>query len=137
MIISIKKEVLPMTSFSENLKRLRLERKMTQDELAELLKTSKQVISRYENGQRSPKVSTVAAFAEALNVPIVALTDGHDAQSIARTDREQLRRDPDRRVLFDFAENGSKRAVKQAVAILDALKRTNPDFYDGDDPTEI
>ena len=31
-----------MTSFSENLKRLRLERKMTQDELAELLKTSKQ-----------------------------------------------------------------------------------------------
>lgn len=137
MIISIKKEVLPMTSFSENLKRLRLERKMTQDELAELLKTSKQVISRYENGQRSPKVSTVAAFAEALNVPIVALTDGPDAQSVARTDREQLRRDPDRRVLFDLAENGSKRAVKQAVAILDALKRTNPDFYDGDDPTKI
>lgn len=126
-----------MTSFSENLKRLRLERKMTQDELAELLKTSKQVISRYENGQRSPKVSTVAAFAEALNVPIVALTDGPDAQSVARTDREQLRRDPDRRVLFDLAENGSKRAVKQAVAILDALKRTNPDFYDGDDPTKI
>lgn len=126
-----------MTSFSENLKRLRLERKMTQDELAELLKTSKQVISRYENGQRSPKVSTVAAFAEALNVPIVALTDGPDAQSVARTDLEQLRRDPDRRVLFDLAENGSKRAVKQAVAILDALKRTNPDFYDGDDPAKI
>lgn len=47
---------------------------MTQDEFAALLGTSKQVVSRYENGQRSPKVSVVAEYAEKLGVPISALT---------------------------------------------------------------
>ena len=33
-----------------------------------------------------------------------------------------------------LAKNGSSKDVKQVVAIIDALKATNPDFYDGDDP---
>ena len=125
-----------MTSFSENLKCLRLERKMTQDELAELLKTSKQVISRYENGQRSPKVSTVAAFAKALNVPIGALTSGTDADDETEelwNYREQLRRDPERHILFSLARNGSIEDVRRAVAIIDALKKTSEGGND-DDP---
>lgn len=59
-----------MSSFAENLRRIRLERNMSQDEMAALLGTSKQVISRYENDQRSPKVSVVAAYAEKLGVTI-------------------------------------------------------------------
>ena len=43
---------------------------MTQDELAAILGTSKQVVSRYENNQRSPKVDVVQSYARALNVPI-------------------------------------------------------------------
>ena len=116
-----------MTSFGENLKRLRLERKLTQDELAVLLKTSKQVISRYENGQRSPKVSTVAAFATALDVPISALTSGADTNDEEElwNYREQLRRDPERHILFSLARNGSIEDVRRAVAIIDALKKTS------------
>ena len=49
--------------------------------------------------------------------------------------REALRRDPKRRLLFDLAEHGSERDVDAAVALLDALKATNPDFYDGDEPS--
>lgn len=64
-----------MTAFGKNLKRIRKQRGLTQDGLAELLKTSKQVISRYENGQRSPKVSVVGEYAEKLGVPITDLTD--------------------------------------------------------------
>lgn len=48
--------------------------------------------------------------------------------------REALRRDPKRKVLFDLAENGTDRDVDAAVKLLDALRATNPDFYDGDDP---
>lgn len=48
--------------------------------------------------------------------------------------REQLRRDPRRRILFDLAENGTEKDIDAAVALIDALKKTNPDFYDGDDP---
>lgn len=59
-----------MSSFGQNLKRIRQARKMSQDEFAALLGTSKQVISRYENDLRSPKVSVVADYAEKLGVSI-------------------------------------------------------------------
>ena len=64
-----------MSTFGDNLRKIRKEKGMTQDELAAVLGTSKQVLSRYENGQRSPKVSVVSEFAEKLGVPINALTD--------------------------------------------------------------
>lgn len=61
--------------FGEILKNIRLERGLSQEEMASLLHTSKQVISRYETGKRSPKISTVAAFASILDIPISALSD--------------------------------------------------------------
>lgn len=64
-----------MAKFGDKLKAIRLERELTQDALAELLGTSKQVISRYENNQRSPKVDVVSRYAETLNVPIDFLLD--------------------------------------------------------------
>ena len=126
-----------MTAFGENLRRIRTERKMTQDEFANLLNTSKQVISRYETGQRSPKVSVVSEYAEILGVSISDLTRSDSSQTeedelLAL--REQLRNDPDRLALLDLATKGKKSDVRQVAALIDALRATNPDFYDGDDP---
>jgi len=59
-----------MTHFGEMLKRIRIERGLTQDKLAEILGTSKQVVSRYEKGQRNPKLLTVEAYAKKLNMPL-------------------------------------------------------------------
>ena len=53
-------------TFGASLKRLRMERGLSQEELARRLGTSKQAISRYENGARVPKISTVSALAAAL-----------------------------------------------------------------------
>lgn len=64
-----------MAKFGDKLKAIRLERELTQDALADLLGTSKQVISRYENNQRSPKVDVVSRYAEVLSVPIELLLD--------------------------------------------------------------
>lgn len=62
-----------MASFGENLKAIRLARGMSQDEFAELLGTSKQVISRYENSQRSPKITIAAKYANILGVSLTML----------------------------------------------------------------
>lgn len=58
--------MIPVT-FGASLKRLRMERGLSQEELARRLGTSKQAISRYENGARVPKISTVSALAAALD----------------------------------------------------------------------
>lgn len=62
-------------TFGEKLRKYRTERHMSQDELASILGTSKQVISRYESGQRSPKIGVVQEYAQKLNLPIFYLID--------------------------------------------------------------
>ena len=66
-----------MNVFGENLRRIRKARGISQDELARMLDTSKQVISRYENSQRSPKLSTVEDYAERLGVSVVELVTNY------------------------------------------------------------
>lgn len=55
-------------SFGERLRAIRKEKGMSQDEFALLLGTSKQVLSRYEIGQRIPKITQVQQYAQRLNV---------------------------------------------------------------------
>lgn len=55
-------------SFGERLREIRKEKRLTQEAFAQLLGTSKQVLSRYETGQRSPKISQVQEYAQKLGV---------------------------------------------------------------------
>lgn len=64
-----------MAKFGDKLKALRVSRDLTQEELAGILGTTKQVISRYENNQRSPKIDVVLEYSERLGVPIDYLAD--------------------------------------------------------------
>lgn len=57
-------------TFGERLKAYRDERDMSQQDLADILGTTKQVLSRYETGQRDPKLTTVSEYASKLNLPI-------------------------------------------------------------------
>ena len=59
--------------FCDKLKLLREERSMSLTEFATLLGTSKQVISRYERGENTPKITTVAHYASVLNVSLAYL----------------------------------------------------------------
>lgn len=59
--------------FCEKLRLLREERGMSLSEFAELLGTSKQVLSRYERGENTPKITTISHFAKVLNVTLAYL----------------------------------------------------------------
>lgn len=64
-----------MALFGDKLKAIRRDRNLTQEELARILGTSKQVISRYENNLRSPKIDVVSDYADRLGVPVEFLAD--------------------------------------------------------------
>lgn len=61
--------------FGEKLKTIRLSREWSQEHMAAILHTSKQVISRYERGERSPKITTTVKYAKLLGVPSGYLID--------------------------------------------------------------
>lgn len=71
-----------MPTFGENLKAIRKERNLSQEEIAAQLGTSKQVISRYENGQRMPKISVATQYANILHVPLTRLIEIQDADDV-------------------------------------------------------
>ena len=69
--------------FCDKLKLLREEKEMTLAEFADLLGTSKQVISRYERGENTPKITTVAHYAKVLNVSLAFLMNDNEMDRTA------------------------------------------------------
>ena len=53
-----------------NLKRIRLEKSISQGDIARALKVARSFISDIENGKRNPTLSTIVKIAKAVNVPV-------------------------------------------------------------------
>ncbi len=62
-------------SIGNNIKRLRIEKKLTQKKLSELTGISEVMISQYELGLRNPKLENLQKIAKALNVHSLVLLD--------------------------------------------------------------
>ena len=60
-------------SFSENLKQIRKEHHLSQEELAELLDVSRQAVSKWEQGQGYPEVEKLLLLSKELNISLDAL----------------------------------------------------------------
>lgn len=104
--------------FCEKLKALRLERDMTQPEFAKLLGTSKQVISKYEKGENTPKITTVDHFSKVLNVPLAYLVNDDiespsecEEISPAETDEIQM-------LLSKLSQKKKQQLVQYALFLL-------------------
>ena len=65
--------------FGDILRQIRKERGLSQDELAAMLGTTKQVLSRYETKKRVPRLSVVADYAKKLGLPLSVLS-GEEAE---------------------------------------------------------
>lgn len=57
-------------SFEENLKQLRKEKNLSQEELAEMLNVSRQAVSKWEQGVGYPEVETLLLLSRKLNVSL-------------------------------------------------------------------
>lgn len=72
---------LEYADFGTRIRQLRLEMGMSQVEFAEKLGLSKQILSLYEVGKRSPKIAQVKKFAEILKVSVDYLMGDTDAEA--------------------------------------------------------
>lgn len=69
-------EVIAMANVGKNIRNMRTENKMTQDELAEKLFVSRQTISNYETGKSNPDIDMLVKIAEVLNTDVNILIFG-------------------------------------------------------------
>ena len=121
-------------TFGEKIKALRLERGMTLEQVGDLVGVGKSTVRKWESGQiANMRRDKIALLAKALGTTPGFLM-GWEDEVPAQQAREELADDPDRKALLNLARYGSAQDVRQVAALIDALKKTNPDFYDGDDP---
>lgn len=68
-------------SFADNLKQLRSEQQLSQEELAGMLDVSRQAVSKWEQGIGYPEVETLLLLSEKLNVSLDRLMSTEPAQA--------------------------------------------------------
>ena len=80
----------------KRIRRLRLDRKLTQQELADSAKMTKSYLSKIENSDSSPPVSTLINLAKSLGVTMDAFFNEQEPETIAcvvrRDERQQMPR---------------------------------------------
>ena len=67
-------------TLNENIRNLRLEKKLSQEKLGELLGVSAQAVSKWEQGLYSPDISLLPLLAECFGVTIDGLFQGVPAR---------------------------------------------------------
>ncbi|MBQ6583205.1 MAG: helix-turn-helix transcriptional regulator [Mogibacterium sp.] len=67
------------------IRRLRENRNLTQQQLAERINVSDKAVSKWENGRGYPDISLIEPLAEALGVSIIELFSGEDVVNTNRS----------------------------------------------------
>ena len=73
-----------MRDIGANIRRARTRRKLTQDDLAQTVHTTRQTISNYETGRSRPDVETLQRLADALGVELTELLDETPLAAVRR-----------------------------------------------------
>ena len=110
----------------ERIRHFRRMRNLSQDELAELASLNRVTVAKYESGKVEPGAQSLGRIADALEVSTDDLLGRSDSSLAPIEDdvmqiREQLRRDPNSRMLFDAARKASPEHIRAAAEMLRAL----------------
>ena len=112
------------------LKEIRMARGLTQAQAARDMNLSPVVYGRYENGTREPSILVLTVMADYFQVSVDELLGRPGPQERkAQEDKdvmeiyEQLRRDPNARILFQAARNAKPEHTRAAAAMLKSLEQ--------------
>ncbi len=110
------------TTFGKRLREIRKERGLTQDELAAILGTSKQILSRYELEQRSPKIEQVKKYAEKLQVSVDFLLGDTESEAVFSSICANKNRKPFYKIFIETMEE-MKLDIPEIVRITELTDR--------------
>lgn len=82
--------------FKDEFKKLRIDGKYTQEDLAKFLEVSKSTISMYESGSRIPGLEMLEAIADFFNIDMNRLT----SSEISTTNASYARNETERKILL-------------------------------------
>ncbi len=119
-----------MSDIHDNIKRLRLQNNITLAELAKMIGVKEATAQRYESGEiKNIKHKTIVNLANIFNVKPSIIMGWEEENSGYYTDPEvteyanQLKNNPDLRLLFDAATDMTKNDIDFVVNMIENLKK--------------
>ncbi|ERT60254.1 helix-turn-helix domain-containing protein [Megasphaera vaginalis (ex Srinivasan et al. 2021)] len=110
-------------AFKDKIKELRVARNMTQEEVAKGTGLSASSIGMYEQGRRKPSFEVLEIFADFFNVDMNTLTaQGYYIDPETAAYAEELRTNPELKVLFSASKDLTKEQMKEAYNYIKFLK---------------
>lgn len=108
-----------MLKLGENLRKFRLQRELTQEQLANVLGVSAQAVSRWESGTTYPDITLLPTIATYFETTLEELMGMEDFKS-----EEQLKE-----LIAQLDENGSKGLIYENILLLRDAVKTYPTNY--------
>lgn len=112
-------------NYSDKIRNLRLQRGLTQMELADRLGTSQSSITSWENGRREPDFATFRKLADFFRVPMSALLPSSDEidEDYVGALAESLHQNPRLKLLFDKSKYLSDKDLDAVISVVSAIQR--------------
>lgn len=124
-----------MSTFADRFKKERLNKNLTQAELADKFHTDKSSISKYENGHSMPELPILQEYAEFFGVSIDYLLGNTNERSSADKIKKALTDDPelsdawekisqreDLQLLFKQTKDMDESSIRQVIRIIKAIE---------------
>ena len=109
----------------KNLRKLREEKGFTQKQFAEKCNLSTSSYNQYETGKRQPDLEILKIIAKNLETSIDQIVGIETENDELNEYLEELKNRSEMRMLFSLAKGATKEDVEKAVAIIEALRKTN------------
>ena len=111
-----------MTNIGQIIKKLRKERNLTQEELAEQLNVTAQAVSKWENGTGLPDISQVVPLSNVFGVPTDVLFGTQNVNRDEEVERIIEEASAPQRRHYETEEEEFQVSVKEYETYIDALK---------------
>jgi len=117
--------------FPQRLKSLRLSKKLSQQDMADLLGITRQAYGRYESGQSEPDIENLRKLAKFFDVSIDYLLDGQEYKKVVVAGEEILLSEKEYRtfqemkkysILFHDLATAPEAKVKQLIKMWEIIK---------------
>ena len=111
-------------SIGKNIKKIRKARGITQGELSESTEIAQSRLSKIENGQVEPMLSTLSKIAKTLNVSVIDFLQSDYSESLSLLQKLYLLEEKDRKSVLDMLNMALE---KKALSLkVEELSGDNP-----------
>lgn len=109
-------------SIAENIKRLREQHGLTQEEFGEIAGVSAKAVSKWESGQADPRMGAVQKLADHFHISKSVIIDDYVEDERQRALEKAFSYYPDMRILFDAANDLDPEDVERFAKMIIAFK---------------